>query len=258
MRQVAKLQFPGYCGANGLWRRARCKSSEPRLNPGLGSRALVTYQNTHTLQVKRSVGSTVSTRQAWGRNLTCVRAGQAVFDEPWEFAKSNLHVVLVNPQIPGNTGSTARTCAAAQVPLHLVGPLGFDIDDKAVKRAGLDYWPYVFVKLHETWDDFYEYFKQQEGEKRLVGFSKSGARAHWEPGAYRPGDWLLFGSEVDGLPPGAWDGCRSEEYGGGLRRIPIVEDHVRSLNLSVSVGVGVYEAQRQIEVQFDTPLVSTD
>eukprot|EP00854_Cymbomonas_tetramitiformis_P013478 gene13479-15928_t len=131
-------------------------------------------------------------------------AGQAVFDEPWEFAKSNLHVVLVNPQIPGQNGiayillSCSNTrdnnifVALIQVPLHLVGPLGFDIDDKAVKRAGLDYWPYVFVKLHETWDDFYEYFKQQEGEKRLVGFSKSGARAHWEPGAYRPGDWLLF------------------------------------------------------------------
>jgi tRNA(Leu) C34 or U34 (ribose-2'-O)-methylase TrmL len=71
--------------------------------------------------------------------------------------------------------------------------LGFDIDDKAVKRAGLDYWPYVFVKCHESWEDFYEFFKQQEGPKRLVGFSKKGANVHTEVGAYRPGDWLLFG-----------------------------------------------------------------
>lgn len=161
---------------------------------------------------------------------------------------SGLRVVLVHPQIPGNTGTIARTCAATATPLHLVAPLGFDIDDKAVKRAGLDYWPYVFVKCHESWEEFYEFFKQQEGPRRLVGFSKKGANVHTEAGAYRPGDWLLFGAETSGLPDGAWEACRSEEHGGGLRRIPIEETHVRSLNLAVSAGIGVYEAKRQVDL----------
>eukprot|EP00238_Polyblepharides_amylifera_P013140 CAMPEP_0196575442 /NCGR_PEP_ID=MMETSP1081-20130531/4921_1 /TAXON_ID=36882 /ORGANISM="Pyramimonas amylifera, Strain CCMP720" /LENGTH=72 /DNA_ID=CAMNT_0041893747 /DNA_START=375 /DNA_END=590 /DNA_ORIENTATION=+ len=71
-----------------------------------------------------------------------------------------------------------------------------------------------------------------------------GAREHTEPGAYQKGDWLLFGSEIDGLPPGAWEQCRSTKNGGGLRRIPIIETHVRSLNLSVAAGIGAYEALR--------------
>eukprot|EP00241_Pyramimonas_parkeae_P010873 CAMPEP_0114230444 /NCGR_PEP_ID=MMETSP0058-20121206/3476_1 /TAXON_ID=36894 /ORGANISM="Pyramimonas parkeae, CCMP726" /LENGTH=258 /DNA_ID=CAMNT_0001341651 /DNA_START=44 /DNA_END=820 /DNA_ORIENTATION=+ len=162
---------------------------------------------------------------------------------------SQLKMVLVHPQIPGNTGTVARTCAATGVPLHLVGPLGFDIDDKAVKRAGLDYWPYVFVKCHDSWDDFFQYFQEQEEPKRLVGFSKKGAAVHTEDGAYLPGDWLLFGSEVSGLPDGAWEQCRSlESHGGGIRLIPIIEKHVRSLNLAVSAGIGLYEAQRQAEI----------
>ncbi|XP_019249492.1 PREDICTED: uncharacterized protein LOC109228736 isoform X4 [Nicotiana attenuata] len=89
-----------------------------------------------------------------------------------------LQVVLVSPQIPGNTGSIARTCAASAVGLHLVEPLGFPIDNSKLKRAGLDYWPYVVVKVHRSWDEFREYFRGQAGEKRLLAFTKRGTTTH--------------------------------------------------------------------------------
>uniref|UniRef100_A0A0E0ENA5 tRNA/rRNA methyltransferase SpoU type domain-containing protein n=1 Tax=Oryza meridionalis TaxID=40149 RepID=A0A0E0ENA5_9ORYZ len=133
-------------------------------------------------------------------------------------AKRMLHVVLVSPLIPGNTGSIARTCAASAVGLHLVGPLGFKVDDTKLKRAGLDYWPYVVVKIHDSWDEFRDYFMKQD-------FS------------YKPGDWLVFGSETKGLPQSALEDCSREGLGGGTIRIPMVETYVRCLNLSVSVGL---------------------
>ncbi|RDX66353.1 hypothetical protein CR513_54883 [Mucuna pruriens] len=141
-----------------------------------------------------------------------------------------LQVVLVSPQIPGNTGCIARTCAATAVGLHLVGPLGFQVDDTKLKRAGLDYWPYVVVKVHDSWEDFRDYFRQQE-------FS------------YRKGDYLLFGSETSGLPPEALLDCKTEPFGGGTIKIPMVETYVRCLNLSVSVGIALYEASRQLNYE---------
>eukprot|EP01018_Ginkgo_biloba_P032899 Gb_28855 [translate_table: standard] len=156
-----------------------------------------------------------------------------------------LQVVLFSPQIPGNTGCIARTCAATAVGLHLVEPLGFQIDDTKLKRAGLDYWPYVVVKIHSSWVEFMDYFKQQEGEKRLLAFTKRGTTLHTDK-AYKPGDWLVFGSEISGLSPEALNDCTNESYGGGTIRIPMVETYVRCLNLSVSVGVAVYEASRQL------------
>ncbi|XP_058203707.1 uncharacterized protein LOC131317968 isoform X2 [Rhododendron vialii] len=89
-----------------------------------------------------------------------------------------LQVVLVSPQIPGNTGCIARTCAASAVGLHLVGPLGFQVDDAKLKRAGLDYWPYVVVKVHDSWAEFRNHFSQQNGEKRLLAFTKRGRTIH--------------------------------------------------------------------------------
>uniref|UniRef100_A0A804LT89 tRNA/rRNA methyltransferase SpoU type domain-containing protein n=1 Tax=Zea mays TaxID=4577 RepID=A0A804LT89_MAIZE len=93
-------------------------------------------------------------------------------------ARRMLHVVLVSPLIPGNTGSIARTCAASAVGLHLVGPLGYKVDDTKLKRAGLDYWPYVVVKIHDSWDHFCDYFMKQEGDKRLLAFTKRGTHIH--------------------------------------------------------------------------------
>jgi len=161
-----------------------------------------------------------------------------------ETQRKDLHVVLVTPKIPGNTGCIARTCAASRVPLHLVGPLGFSLDDAQLKRAGLDYWKSVCVRVHDDWDAFYAYWRELERPGRLVAFSKFGARPHAEEGAYAPGDWLLFGAETTGLPDAAMEACKAT---GGVRRIPIDETHVRSLNLSVSAGIGVYEALRQLD-----------
>ncbi|KAJ3677640.1 hypothetical protein LUZ60_003364 [Juncus effusus] len=160
-----------------------------------------------------------------------------------------LQVVLVSPQIPGNTGSIARTCAASAVGLHLVGPLGYKIEDSKLKRAGLDYWPYVVVKIHKSWAEFRDYFKQQPGEKRLLAFSKRGTSIHSDF-SYKKGDWLVFGSETKGLPNEALEDCSGNAIGAGsLLRIPMVDTYVRCLNLSVSVGVALYEAARQLNYQ---------
>ncbi|ONM02868.1 AGAMOUS-like 26 [Zea mays] len=163
-------------------------------------------------------------------------------------ARRMLHVVLVSPLIPGNTGSIARTCAASAVGLHLVGPLGYKVDDTKLKRAGLDYWPYVVVKIHDSWDHFCDYFMKQEGDKRLLAFTKRGTHIHSDF-SYRPGDWLVFGSETKGLPQQALEDCCREGLGGGTLRIPMVETYVRCLNLSVSVGVALYEAARQLNYE---------
>ncbi|MQL90371.1 hypothetical protein Taro_022975 [Colocasia esculenta] len=161
-------------------------------------------------------------------------------------------------QIAGNTGCIARTCAATAVGLHLVEPLGYKVDDTKLKRAGLDYWPYppvcifltryVVVKIHSSWAEFRDYFQKQEGEKRLLAFTKRGTRIHSDF-SYKPGDWLVFGSETSGLPAEALLDCSRESMGGGTIRIPMVETYVRCLNLSVSVGIALYEASRQLNYE---------
>ncbi|OMO80856.1 tRNA/rRNA methyltransferase, SpoU [Corchorus olitorius] len=159
-----------------------------------------------------------------------------------------LQVVLVSPQIPGNAGCIARTCAASAVGLHLVGPLGFKVDDTKLKRAGLDYWPYVVVRVHRSWEEFQGYFKQQEGQKRLLAFTKRGTAIHSDF-SYRKGDYLIFGSETCGLPCDVLVDCKNETFGGGTIRIPMVDTYVRCLNLSVSVGIALYEASRQLKYE---------
>ncbi|XP_020112550.1 uncharacterized protein LOC109727075 isoform X1 [Ananas comosus] len=134
------------------------------------------------------------------------------------------------------------------LPLALETPLGYKIEDSKLKRAGLDYWPYVVVKIHSSWGEFMEYFKQQDGDKRLLAFTKRGLSIHSDF-SYRRGDWLVFGSETHGLPPEALEDCRREELGGGTIRIPMVETYVRCLNLSVSVGIALYEAARQLNYE---------
>jgi len=161
------------------------------------------------------------------------------------FHRADLNVVLVNPQIPQNTGNVARTCAATSVSLHLVGPLGFLIDDKQLKRAGLDYWPYVCVKIHDNWEAFELYWRELQGAKRIIAFSKFGRKPHCAPAfEFKAGDWLLFGAETTGLPEEAHELAKSH---GEIVRIPMVERHVRSINLSVSAGVGLFEAIRQLD-----------
>jgi tRNA (cytidine/uridine-2'-O-)-methyltransferase len=147
-----------------------------------------------------------------------------------------MHVVLVQPEIPPNTGSIARLCAATDTTLHLIAPLGFKIDDKHLKRAGLDYWPYVDIRLHESWEDFL----RKDGGKRLLFFSKR-ARQSYTSARYREEDFLVFGPETRGLPQELLDAHQEYAY-----RIPMMGQGVRSLNLSNAVSIVLYEALRQL------------
>ena len=146
-------------------------------------------------------------------------------------------VVLVNPLIPPNTGNIARTCAATGTELHLVGPLGFEISDRYLKRAGLDYWPYVKLNYHESLEAFKEVHQQRGG--RWLGFSVRG-KSNYAQFQFQADDWLLFGSETAGLPATVISACDETLY------IPMTEPNVRSLNLSVSVAVSLFEARRQL------------
>ncbi|MEM9503510.1 MAG: tRNA (cytidine(34)-2'-O)-methyltransferase [Cyanobacteria bacterium P01_E01_bin.43] len=146
-------------------------------------------------------------------------------------------VVLVHPEIPPNTGNIARTCAATQTPLHLVKPLGFELSDRYLKRAGLDYWPYVDLHVHDSWQAFEATARQQSGT--LIGFSTAGVTSYTAM-TYQADDWLLFGKETAGLTSEMLQAC------GATVRIPMAESGVRSLNLSASVAIGLFEALRQI------------
>jgi tRNA (cytidine/uridine-2'-O-)-methyltransferase len=146
-------------------------------------------------------------------------------------------VVLIHPQIPPNTGNIARTCAATQTELHLVAPLGFEISDRYLKRAGLDYWEYVKLNLHDSIDDFQTYSQNQGG--RWIGFSAK-ATQNFTQIQYRDDDWLLFGCETAGLPDDVMQTCPILAY------IPITQPQVRGFNLSVSAALGLFEARRQL------------
>ncbi|NJM66774.1 MAG: tRNA (cytidine(34)-2'-O)-methyltransferase [Acaryochloris sp. RU_4_1] len=148
-----------------------------------------------------------------------------------------LRVVLVYPEIPPNTGNIARTCAATQTELHLVEPLGFEISDRYLKRAGLDYWPYVKLHCHPSWPVF-QAFQQSQGG-RSISFSTSGSLSYLQF-QFQDQDWLIFGSESSGLPTNILENSTATLY------IPMAQQGVRSLNLSVSAAVGLFEAQRQL------------
>lgn len=146
------------------------------------------------------------------------------------------HVVLFQPQIPPNTGNVARTCAATGCSLHLVEPLGFSLDNRQLRRAGLDYWPLVPLRRHISWEAFLAHHHQQGG--RLLAYSSHGRQSHHQL-SHASDDWLLFGRETDGLPPEVL------HHANAVVRIPMAGP-VRSLNLSVSVGVALFEALRQL------------
>jgi len=148
-----------------------------------------------------------------------------------------IHIALWEPEIPPNTGNVARLCAALGTPLHLIGRLGFSIDDRQLKRAGLDYWHAVDVRRHDTLADFET---QLGSETRIFCISTRGEQLHTQA-TYRPGDVLLFGKESRGLPEETL-----ERHRGRTLRIPMPAGAVRSLNLSVAVGVVAYEAMRQL------------
>ena len=145
------------------------------------------------------------------------------------------HVALVEPEIPPNTGHVARLCAATRTPLHVVGVTGFRLDDRAVRRAGLDYWPEVELRRHRDLD----VLKAALPGSRFLYFTTKAERSYAE-WAFAEGDCLVFGPETRGLPEellrANWERCLT---------IPMSNPRVRSLNLATSVGIALYEALRQ-------------
>ncbi|MGN0732739.1 MAG: tRNA (uridine(34)/cytosine(34)/5-carboxymethylaminomethyluridine(34)-2'-O)-methyltransferase TrmL [Emergencia sp.] len=149
----------------------------------------------------------------------------------------SLHIVLVEPEIPPNTGNIARTCAATDTVLHLVEPLGFSIDDKAVRRAGLDYWPYVKLETHKSLDDFMKKY----GDRTMYLATTKGGHIYTEV-QFKDEDMILFGRETAGLPRDF-----IEEHKENAIRIPMSESvRLRSFNLSNSANIILFEALRQL------------
>ncbi len=147
-----------------------------------------------------------------------------------------IHIVLVEPEIPPNTGNIARSCAATGAKLHLVKPLGFSIDDKTLKRAGLDYWPHVDLEVHESLEEFLKKYKDMP----MYLATTKGIRRYTDV-AYEENAMLLFGRETAGLPR-----TLIEEYRERTIRIPMSRDtRLRSLNLSNSANIVLFEALRQ-------------
>ena len=152
-----------------------------------------------------------------------------------------LSVALVEPEIPPNTGNIARLCAATYVPLHIVGVTGFRMDDRALRRAGLDYWPEVKLARHRDLESLYQSLPQA----RFVYLTTKADRPYTE-WTFQPDDCLVFGRETRGLPEDLlranWDNCL---------KIPMLNPNVRSLNLATAVGIVLFEALRQTN-QFTT------
>jgi len=157
---------------------------------------------------------------------------------------SAFNLVLLNPEIPNNTGNIGRTAAATGCRLHLIHPLGFEMTEKAKRRAGLDYWNLVDCREHASWEAFLE--REQPPTGRLWLYTTKSTVPHWQA-AFEPGDYLLFGRETSGVPSYVHDWVA--EMHGPDRRItlPMVDDPAaRSLNLSTVVCAAVYEGLRQI------------
>jgi tRNA (cytidine/uridine-2'-O-)-methyltransferase len=147
------------------------------------------------------------------------------------------NIVMVHPEIPHNTGAAGRLALATGARLHLVKPLGFSIDDKTVKRAGLDYWNDVDLVIWESWEEFYQ---SVPDKKRMFLLTTKATKAHWEE-SFQKDDYLLFGRETRGLAEELIDQHRDTAI-----KIPMVEGSTRSLNLATAVSIVLYEGVRQV------------
>ncbi len=145
-------------------------------------------------------------------------------------------IVLIEPEIPQNTGNIGRTCVATNCELHIVGKMGFEINDTNVKRAGLDYWPHLTWYHHATFEDWW---KLVEDPTRLWLFTTKTKRTYFEP-HYQLGDWLVFGKETKGLDPELL-----LKFPNQTLTIPMIGEGARSLNLATSVAIAAYEGLRQ-------------
>ena len=154
--------------------------------------------------------------------------------------KTPLHIVLFEPEIPPNTGNVARLCACTNTQLHLVHPLGFDLSEKQVRRAGLDYWPHLDVQEHENWDALNVWLKESlPCTPRLFGLTTKTKKTIWEE-SFQPHDVLVMGPETRGLPKKILEQINP-------LTIPMRDDApIRSLNMASACSVAVYEALRQL------------
>jgi len=150
------------------------------------------------------------------------------------------HVVLLHPEIPNNTGNIGRTVAAANCRLHLIHPLGFEMTEKAFRRAGLDYWHLVDCVEHASWESFIEL----ERPPRMWLYTTKTARPHWEA-EFQPGDYLLFGKETSGVDASVHEHI-ARTYGEDHRITLPMNPDARSLNLATVVCAAVYEGIRQL------------
>jgi len=146
----------------------------------------------------------------------------------------NFNIVLYQPEIPQNTGNIARTCVLTDCKLHLIKPLGFELDEKHLKRAGLDYWQYLQLEVHES----YESFIQKYGNEKIYLASTHG-EYHYDEVNFKVGDFIMFGKESSGVPEVVHN--NSENI-----KVPMINSSTRSLNLSNTVAIIAYEGLRQI------------
>lgn len=148
----------------------------------------------------------------------------------------NLNIVLFQPEIPQNTGNIGRTCVLTNSTLHLIKPLGFSLDEKQLRRAGLDYWPHLNLEIHESYEELRNKYKNAN-----FYFSTTKGNKYYTDVKYKEGDFIVFGRESSGLP----DDIRNSNYD-NLIRVPMINTTTRSLNLSNTVAIVAFEALRQI------------
>ena len=153
--------------------------------------------------------------------------------------KQKFSIVLLRPEIPHNTGAIGRLAVGLGVSLNLVKPLGFALDDRSIARAGLDYWPHLDVKLHDSWEDYLE----TEKPKRLFFLSTHGKASLYDC-HFEDGDALVFGNESSGLPKDFYT-----RYEKSLFKIPMPGEHARSINLANAVSICAYECYRQLSAR---------
>ena len=146
----------------------------------------------------------------------------------------NLNIVLYQPEIPQNTGNIARTCVLTNSKLHLIKPLGFELDEKHLRRAGLDYWKYLDLEVHESYEDFMKKY----GDKRIFLSTTHGGE-YYDEVSFNEDDFIMFGKESAGVPESVHEDLENI-------RVPMLPTSNRSLNLSNTVAIVAYEALRQI------------
>ena len=146
----------------------------------------------------------------------------------------SINVVLVEPEIPQNTGNIARTCVLTDSKLHLIKPLGFELDEKHLKRAGLDYWKYLDLEVHESYEDFMKKY----GDQKIYLASTHGSE-YYDEVHFKQGDFIMFGRESSGVPENVHNAHENI-------RVPMIKSSDRSLNLSNTVAIAIYEGLRQI------------